>query len=294
MSAATGSSAPAGIEQVVADHRGDLVGLAYRLLGSVTDAEDAVQEAFLRLERHGLDGLDRPGAWLARVTGRICLDRLRSAQARRERYVGPWLPEPLLSAADPADATELADSVSMALLCVLETLSPAERVALVLHDVFGYGHADLAAVLDRSEAACRQLVSRARRAVRERRPRFDPDPADRDAAVRRFLDACRTGQLGPLLETLAPEVELRSDGGGVVSAARRPVHGADSVARFFVGLVRKAPAGLRIETATVNGTLGIVVRGADGTPDTVFGFDVADGRVSAVYGVRNPAKLAHL
>lgn len=282
-------------DELVAAHRGELVGLAYRMLGSVAEAEDAVQEAFARLAQRGLDGLERPGGWLARTTGRICLDRLKSARARRERYPGPWLPEPRTGADDdPAEAGELAESVSMALLLVLETLGPAERVALVLHDVFGCGHDEVAAALDRSEAACRQLVSRARGHVAARRPRFEPDRTQRDATVRRFLDACRTGELEPLLAVLAPDVELRADGGGVVSAARNPVHGADAVARFVLGLWRKAPEDAWLEPTPINATLGVIARRGDGAVDTVLAFDVHAGAIRAIYTVRNPHKLAHI
>ncbi|MFA9431130.1 RNA polymerase sigma factor SigJ [Egicoccus sp. AB-alg2] len=282
------------LEVAVHEHRSALLGLAYRLLGSVSEAEDAVQEAFLRLERHGTDGIDNVGGWLNRTTSRICLDRLTSAQARREVYVGPWLPEPLESSGDPGDPVELAESVSMAFLVVLESLSPAERVAFLLHDVFGYDHAELAAILDRSEAACRQLVSRARKQVEARRPRFEPDPSVRAEVAGRFLEACRTGDLQALLSTLAPDVVLRSDGGGKVSAARRPVEGAERVMRFFEGLARQAPSDVVLETRWYNGTPGLVVGVADGSLLVVFVLDVADGAVRSIEAIRNPDKLAHL
>jgi RNA polymerase sigma-70 factor, ECF subfamily len=278
----------------VAEHRPALVGLAYRLLGSVTEAEDAVQEAFLRLDRHGTEGIDNVGGWLNRTTSRICLDRLTSARARREVYVGPWLPEPLETAAAAPDAVELAESVSMAFLVVLETLSPAERVAFLLHDVFGYGHEDVAGILDRSEAACRQLVSRARRHVEARRPRFEPDPEVRDRAASRFLEACLSGDVAALLTTLAPDVVLTSDGGGKVSAARRPVEGADRVARFLAGLGRQAPDDVVFEARRFNGTPGLLVGRADGSIEVVLVLDVADGLVRGIEAVRNPDKLTHL
>lgn len=282
------------VATIVERVRPQLHGVAYRLLGSVAEAEDAVQEACLQLEQHGLEGIDEPEAWLVRVTSRRALDRLRSAQRRRERYVGPWLPEPMLVADDVADDLELAESLSMAFLLVLESLSPAERVAFVLHDVFGHDYDDLAEVLDRSAEACRQLVSRARRAVQARRPRFDADRRQRDAVVERFLAACRGGEVDELIEVLAPDVVLRSDGGGVASAARRAVTGADRVARFLLGVFTQAPDDLTIEVTRVNGTLGVIARRADGSADTVFAVEVADGRVVAVHGVRNPDKLAHL
>jgi RNA polymerase sigma-70 factor, ECF subfamily len=282
------------VADAVGEHRPALVGLAYRLLGSVAEAEDAVQEAFLRLERLGTDGIDNLGGWLNRTTSRICLDRLTSARARREVYVGPWLPEPLETADDPTEPVELAESVSMAFLVVLESLSPAERVAFLLHDVFGYEHADLAAILDRSEAACRQLVSRSRRHVEARRPRFEPDPEVRDQAAGRFLEACLSGDVDALLATLAPDVVLTSDGGGKVSAARRPVEGDERVARFFVGLARQAPDDVVLEPRRFNGTPGLLVGRADGSIEVVLVLDVADGLVRSIEAVRNPDKLAHL
>jgi RNA polymerase sigma-70 factor, ECF subfamily len=282
------------IEAAVHDHRPALVGLAYRMLGSVTEAEDAVQEAYLRLERQGIDGIDNVGGWLNRTTSRICLDRLSSAQARREVYVGPWLPEPLVTEDATAGPVELAESVSMAFLVVLESLSPAERVAFLLHDVFGYDHAELAEVLDRSEAACRQLVSRARKHVEARRPRFEPDPAARAAAADRFLAACRTGDVAGFLAAVAPDVVLRSDGGGKVSAARRPVAGADRVARFFRGLVQQAPPGILVEARWCNGAPGMVIGFPGQRPEVVFALDVVDGAVAAIHAIRNPAKLTHV
>jgi RNA polymerase sigma-70 factor, ECF subfamily len=282
------------IEAAVHDHRPALVGLAYRMLGSVTEAEDAVQEAYLRLERHGVEGIDNVGGWLNRTTSRICLDRLSSAQARREVYVGPWLPEPLISEDATSDPVELAESVSMAFLVVLESLSPAERVAFLLHDVFGYDHAELAEVLDRSEAACRQLVSRARKQVEARRPRFEPDPAARAAVADRFLAACRTGDVAGFLATVAPDVVLRSDGGGKVSAARRPLEGADRVARFFRGLVQQAPPGIVLEARWCNGAPGMVIGFPGDRPEVVFALDVVDGAVAAIHAIRNPDKLTHV
>lgn len=282
------------LEAAVRDHRDAMVGLAYRMLGSVTEAQDAVQEAFLRLERTGAGGIENVGGWLNRTTARICLDRLAAAQARREVYVGPWLPEPLVAEVDPTDRVELAESVSMAFLVVLESLSPAERVAFVLHDVFGYDHADVAAVLDRSVPACRQLVSRARKHIEARRPRFEPDAAARAEVADRFLDACRTGDVAALLGTLAPDVVLLSDGGGKVSAARRPIHGAQRVVRFLQGLVRQTADELVLATRCFNGSPGLLVTTSDGAIVVVFVLDVADGAVTSIEAIRNPDKLAHL
>jgi RNA polymerase sigma-70 factor (ECF subfamily) len=284
-------------------HSDQLFGIAYRMLSSVSDAQDVLQEAYLRLERQGLGSLEAPGAWLSTVVSRLCLDRLRSARVRRETYVGPWLPEPLiqqgLDAAggapaggaepDPADRVTLAESVSMAFLVVLESLSPAERVAFVLHDVFGYAHSEVAVVVGRSEAACRQLVSRARRHVRERRPRFEADAAERDRVADAFLAACAGADLEALLMVLDPDVVLRSDGGGLVKAARRPIRGADRVARFLLAVIRSQPEATSWSTH-VNGTRGLVTH-RDGRRIAVVALDVVAGRVNGVNIVANPQKL---
>lgn len=282
------------LERAVQEHRGPMFGLAYRLLGSVADAEDVVQEAFFRLDRDGTDGIDNIGGWLHRTTSRLCLDRLRSARARREIYVGPWLPEPLATDADPSETVELTESVTMAFLVVLEALSPTERVAFVFHDVFGYGYDELADVLDRSEDACRQLVSRARRSVQARRPRFESDAALRSEVAARFVTACASGDTSELLSVLAPAVVLHSDGGGKVSATRQPVRGAERVTRFMLGLRRQAPEGFRIEPARFNASPGFLARHADGRIDSAWVLDIADGLVIGVNAVRNPDKLTHL
>lgn len=284
------------IERLDRAHRGELTAVAYGILGTVAEAEDAVQEALLRLQRRGrVDDLERPGAWLTRVVARICLDRLRASARRREVYVGPWLPEPLVVATDdPTAPVETAERLSLAFLVVLEALSPPERVAFLLREVFGFDYAAVAATLDRSEPAARQLVSRARAAVRARRPRFEADRRERDQVVERFVAACAGGDIAPVLELLAPEAVLTSDGGGLVSAARRPVRGADRVARFLLGLLRKAPPDVTAGLVRVNGDLGVALWGPSGRLDNVMALDVADGRVVSVAIVRNPEKLRHL
>ena len=277
-------------------HRSYLFGVAYRLLGELSAAEDAVQEAFLRF-RNAPEDLREPRAWLTTVVTRLCLDELRSARARREVYVGPWLPEPLVSAAgdlalDPAQRVEDVESLSMAMLVVLESLTPLERAVFVLREVFGFDYAELAAMLDKSEAAVRQLAHRAREHVQARRPRFDHDEERRRAAVEQFLIATLTGDVKGLMATLSEDAVLLSDGGGVVQAARKPILGPDRIARFFLGLTAKymTPAH-RAEIATVNGSVGLLLWDGERL-DSVIGFDVLDGKVVRVHAVRNPAKLA--
>ena len=275
------------------DHRPQLVGLAYRILGSVAEAEDAVQEAYLRLHRQPAGTIDNVGAWLTTVTSRICLDRLGSAQVRRERYVGDWLPEPITTQPNAAEMLELEESISMAFLVVLDTLSPAERVAFLLHDVFGHDYAEIAGTLERSETSCRQLVSRARKHVQARRPRFEHDPDLRSQVAERFLTASATGAVDELLALLAPDVSLHFDGGGKASAGLRPVHGPDRVVRYVQG-VAKAATQLHLAVRWLNGSPGLIAHRADGSVDTAFVLDVADGAVRRINVIRNPDKLTHL
>ena len=275
--------------------RRHLFGLAYRMLGTAADAEDAVQETYVRYYR--LSEADRAAiverrAWLTRVAGRVCLDVLGSARRRREHYVGEWLPEPLPAHAegspDPLERVGLDESVSTALLVVLETLTPAERVAYVLHEVFAVPWAEVADIVGRSPAACRQLAASARRRIRE--GRAVATPRDRhDAVVRAFVAACRGGDLSALLAVLDPAVELRSDGGGVVTAARRPVLGADRVARFVLGTVAKNPETAVVERATGDGA-GLVLERA-GAVVGVVSLGVVGDAVSDVWIVLNPEKL---
>ncbi|WP_234983464.1 RNA polymerase sigma factor SigJ [Demequina sp. NBRC 110053] len=274
-----------------------LRGLAYRMLGSVSDAEDAVQEAFVRWVRltdAQRGEVDNPGAWMMRVTSRICLDMLGSARARRETYVGPWLPEPLptvasaTSTVDPQERVTLDDSVSMALQVVLDTLTPAERVAFVLHDVFELPFAQVADTVGRSVAASRQLASSARRKVRARTR--DAAPRERhDAVAAAFAASTGTGDFEALVALLDPEVTLTSDGGGKVSAARRPVHGAANVARFILGVLTQRPQ-VTVDPITTADGLGFVVS-EDGVVDTVMVLGVRGERVSDVWLMRNPDKL---
>ncbi|MDQ1130596.1 RNA polymerase sigma factor SigJ [Microbacterium sp. SORGH_AS_0888] len=276
------------------EERSALTGLAYRMLGSVAEAEDAVQEAYVRWWRQqpaDRARIENPGAWLMRTLSRICLDVLGSARVRREAYVGPWLPEPLpAEGADPLDRITLDDSVSMALQVVLDALSPAERVAFVLHDVFAVPFAQIADATGRSTDAARQLAASARRKVRDRRGELAPRERH-DEIARAFAAACLGGDLGALVAILDPSVTLVSDGGGRVSSARRPVHGADNVARFLLGLVRKRPRARVAPAFTADG-MGFVVR-EDGRVDGVIVLGVSRaGSITEVWFVRNPDKLA--
>lgn len=274
-----------------------LLGVAYSLLGSLDEAEDVVQDAWLRLRaaKAGEDGdeiADVTG-WLVVTVSRLALDVLRSARRRREEYVGPWLPEPVLTAAapDPAERVTLDESMSMAMLVVLESLSPAERTAFVLHDVFGLTFAEVGAAVGRSPAACRQLAARARAHVASRAPRFDVDPSEHRRVVDAFARACLGDDIDALLALLDPDVVLRSDGGGRVRAGRRPVRGAAKVARLLFGIRRFGSH--RLVPATVNGWPGLL-RYRDGRLAAVIGLTVAGGRVTAVDMVLNPDKLARV
>jgi len=282
-------------------HQRYLLAVAYRLLGSLTEAEDAVQEAYLRLAGAEATDVGDLRAWLSTVVSRICLDQLRSARARRESYVGPWLPEPLVGDAlapdppesDPAERVTLAESVHMAVLIVLETLSPAERVAFVLHDVFGLSFAQIGRVVGRTPGACRQLASRARRDVRARAPQVDVDAGELERIVSAFHAAARTGDIDTLIGLLDPDVVLRSDGGGQAPAALRPVHGADQVARLVAGLTARRDTGLTVATVGVNAAPGFLLKQGD----TVVGVGVvgtAGGRITAIDLVVNPDKLRRI
>jgi RNA polymerase sigma-70 factor (ECF subfamily) len=267
-------------------------GVAYRMLGSVADAEDAVQEALLRLSRLE-EPLDEPAAWMTTVTTRLAIDHLRLARVRRETYVGPWLPDPLVE--DAAAHVERADSLSQAFLVVLEHLSPMERAAFLLREVFDYEYPQIAEIVDRSEAYCRQLVVRARRHAEARRPRFDPDPALRADVMERFLAAAVDGDLDALERLLARDAALYSDGGGKAGAFTEALAGAGRIARIMAGATRARLArGFEMELVTVNGQPGRLRRGPDGRVVDVLSIDVVDGRIQTVRFVSNPDKLAHL
>lgn len=280
---------------VFEEHRRLLFAVAYRILGSVTEAEDVVQEAWLRWDRADRSHVADPRAYLVKLTTRVAIDELRRARTDREIYVGSWLPEPLATGPDVAEDAATADSVSMAMLVVLETLSPLERSVFVLREAFGFSHAEIADALDRSEESVRQLAHRARRHVQARRPRFEPDPRLRRAATERFMAAAVGGDINALMELLAPDVTLWSDGGGKVRAPRRPIQGADKVARFFAAIAGEMPPGGAGRIIDVNGGPAILVHDGD-VPITVVTVDLDPDtrRIAALHLIGNPDKLTGL
>jgi RNA polymerase sigma-70 factor (TIGR02957 family) len=276
-------------------HRSLLFTVAYELLGSAADAEDTVQDTWLRWDGIGADGraeVADPRAYLVRIVSRQALNRLRTLARRKEDYVGEWLPEPLLTAPDVAEDVELAESVSIAMLTVLETLTPTERAVFVLREVFDLPFDEIAAATGKSAAAVRQIAHRARSHVAARRPRMQVDRADQRRAVDRFLTALRTGDLQGLMDTLAPDAVLIADGGGVVAAVRQPVVGAKKIVNLLGGFARVAPTAV-VEPVLLNGAPGARIL-LDGAVDTVIGFAFEDGRISRVFAVRNPDKLHRL
>ncbi|MER6332886.1 RNA polymerase sigma factor SigJ [Streptomyces sp. NPDC001034] len=289
--------------RAVISERGQLIGLAYRLLGSLAEAEDAVQETYARwytMSRPQRDAIESPGAWLTTVATRVCLDLLGSARARRERYVGEWIPEPLPertawvgaptgTAADPADRVTMDESVGMAFLVALDSMTPAQRVALILHDVFRYSFAEIAEITGRTAPACRQLASSARRRVRALRPA--EAPAARQAVlVRDFRQAWEARDIDALVGLLDPDATFTADGGGLARAALHPIEGGPRIARHLATLAGRTPANLIILERTVNGRPGLMAQW-EGATVAVFAFDVVDDRIRSVWAVRNPDKL---
>ena len=278
--------------EAFSQHQPLLFSIAYRMLGSVMDAEDAVQETFLRWQQAPHDDVRSPKSYLSTVVTRLCIDQLRSARTQREQYIGPWLPEPLVVEEQPDmdEQLALADSLSMAFLVLLESLTPTERAAFLLREVFDYDYGEVARIVDKSEANCRQLVRRAGQHIGERRSRFDASPEEAQEIAARFLKAATTGDMQGLLDLLADDVIHWSDGGGKVAAALNPIQGAEKVARLFIGLASKMPAGFSLRLAQVNGQLGMIIY--DGSrPYCVFAADVADGKIHAIRIVVNPDKL---
>ena len=292
-----------GLNAVISERR-QLINLAYRLLGSLAEAEDAVQETYARwyaMSRPQQEAIESPGAWLTTVASRICLDLLGSARARRERYVGEWIPEPLPdpaewasgrpggATADPADRVTLDESVSMAFLVVLESVTPAQRVAFILHDVFGYSFAEVGAITGRTPAACRQLASSARRRIRASQAPMAPAPRQA-GLVRDFKRAWEARDIDAIIGLLDPGATVIADGGGRVSAALRPIEGGEQIARYLAGIAGRAAGTMTFLERTVNGQPGLVAQ-EDGITVTVFAFEVAGDRISRIWAVRNPGKL---
>ncbi|MFE9203466.1 RNA polymerase sigma-70 factor [Micromonospora sp. NPDC007230] len=283
-------------QQVFHQHRNLLFSVAYRILGTAADAEDAVQDAWIKWSAADRAQVADPKAYLARIVSNLALERLRSTRHKRETYVGPWLPEPILTTGDTAEAITDAESVSTAMLVVLETLSPLERAVFVLKEVFDFSHAEIAEALERSETAVRQAAHRARNHVRARRPRFTADRSRQREVTERFFAAATGGDINALMELLSPDVTLWTDGGGKVRQALRPVVGAGTVAAWFaaIGTVTYQgvePADMTVELVELNGGPGIVFSGPDRVIATVtFDFD-ADGRITAIHNMANPDKL---
>nr|WP_202546070.1 RNA polymerase sigma-70 factor [Streptomyces sp. SID5606] len=287
-----GGSADPATEAFVA-HRNLLFTVAYELLGSAADAEDALQETWLRWTGVDLTEVRDRRAYLVRITTRQALSRLRTLGRRKESYVGEWLPEPLLTAPDVAEDVELADSVSMAMMLVMETLTPTERAVFVLREVFDLGYDEIAEAVDKSQAAVRQTAHRARAHVAARRPRGVVSRAESRDALDAFQRAVNTGDIQGLLDILAPDVVLLGDGGGIKQAVLRPVTGADKVARLLLGGLVKLPVAMSMDPAQVNGHPALLIR-LDGELDTVMAVRFDDGRISGLYAVRNPEKLTRM
>jgi RNA polymerase sigma-70 factor, ECF subfamily len=283
-------------EDIFLENRDRLFGLAYRMLGTAADADDVVQEAFLRFERADLDELASPAAFLTTVTTRLAIDQLRRLRLERERYIGPWLPEPLVGppVMQAEEQTALAESLSQAMLVVLETLEPAERAVFLLREVFDVDYDQIAEIIGQSATNCRQLLHRAKEriSVGRKKPRF----ASRDEHERltqQFFASCVSGNLDGLKSLLADEVVSYHDGGGKLSGARRPILGADAVARFFIGITKKSPPGVSLGPATVNGQPGVVAY-RDGQPTDVLQFEITNGQIRTIRVQRNPDKLVRV
>ncbi len=278
--------------EIYEQHRSYLFGLAYRMLGTASDAEDVVQEAFLRWQQSGEEHLASPKAYLTTVVSRLAIDTLKSARAKRETYVGEWLPEPLLTeTADDAGAVvALNESLSMAFLTLLERLNPIERAVFLLHDVFGYSFEEIAPIVERTPAACRKAAQRARERIHDDRPRYTPTPEEQERLANQFLAACTTGDVPGLVALLAEDVTIWGDGGGIVTAVSQPISGATRVARFLVGILRLLPEGATIRRAIVNGGPALIAMDGDRLIGVVS-LEIDNGRIRRIRNVINPEKL---
>jgi RNA polymerase sigma-70 factor (ECF subfamily) len=276
------------------EHRPELFGIAYRMLSSAADAEDILQDAWLRWSTVEVGSVAHPRAYLCRIVTNLAINRSQSAAVQRESYVGPWLPEPLVSAPDASGGVERAEVISLAMLVVLETLSPLERAVFILKEVFGFGYPEIAGMLERTEASVRQVGSRARSHVQARRPRYDAPAEVRRKVTDEFLAACVGGDINRMMALLAPDVTAWTDGGGKVRAALRPISGADKVARWILGVISTSIPDAGVREVLVNGLPGHLFTSGD-RPDSVAGCDIAeDGTISAIRLIRNPDKLTRV
>lgn len=272
-------------------HRPLLFSIAYGMLGSVMDAEDVVQEAFVRWQRVPRAKVRSPKAYLSTMTTRLCIDQLRSARVRREEYVGSWLPEPLLTEPVVGESAVVDETLSMAFLVLLESLTPVERAVFLLREIFDYDYEEISGFVGKSETNCRQISRRARESVVARRPRFESSPEQEESLTESFLAACAGGDMDALIELLSEDVTLYSDGGGKTRAALNPIHGPEKVARFFARILGKVPKGLVVRQVGVNGRPGFVGYFGDGSPQSVTTLEVAEGNIQAIRLVVNPEKL---
>lgn len=284
---------PDSATQIFLAHRNLLFTIGYQILGSAADVEDVLQETWLRWVKVDLAQVVDQRAFLVRITTRLSLDRLRALKRRKESYIGPWLPEPLLTAPDVADDVELANSVSMAIMLVLETLSPTERAVFVLREVFRVEYDEIAAAVDKTPAAVRQIAHRARQHVEARRPRAEVSPSEARAAVESFRRALETGDLQTLLKVLAPDAVLITDGGGIRQAALRPIAGAEKLVRFVTGGIRKTGVSLAADPTVINGNPALLLS-VDGQIEGVLAMRVEQARVTAIYYICNPEKLSRV
>lgn len=276
-------------------HRNYLFAIAYRMLGSVSDAEDMIQEAYLRFQQIDEAQVKSPKSYLSTIVTRLCLDHLKSARVQREQYIGPWLPEPLLVTSDsePAQITERLDSISFAFLMLLEKLTPNERAVFLLREVFNYGYDEIAAIIGQKEATCRQYFSRAKKHLADNRPRFEIQTEAHTEIMTQFLTSCQTGDLHGLEQLLAEDVISFNDGGGKVVAATRPVFGRNRVARLWIGIAKKAPTNFKAEMTLINGKQGLIGR-VNGEIVFTMVMDIQGGHIKQIWTVRNPDKLKHL